>query len=249
MVPTGAATGYPRHSTQKGGTRQVMVYMGLSSTVTHSSVMANSDVMILFEREMADAKEAEKILKQLGTQFDRNQEVERVLAAFKLDPFSILDLPYKDVTAEMVKATYRKKSLLIHPDKATHPRAKEAFDILKKAEVELSEDKKRSSFKQIVEEAEYYVNKKSPKREWLPGEFMQELRIEIKQVLIQEELRRRKLIKRQIDTEHGILKEYAEAKVEKKRQKVEDKAWDKGRDKRVDSWRSFQQKKAKKTVH
>lgn len=33
-----------------------------------------------------------------------------------------------------IKKIYRKKSLLVHPDKCKHPKAQEAFDVLKKAQ-------------------------------------------------------------------------------------------------------------------
>lgn len=38
---------------------------------------------------------------------------------------------------------YRKKSLMIHPDRFKHARGPEAFDLLKKAETELLDVEKR----------------------------------------------------------------------------------------------------------
>jgi len=65
----------------------------------------------------------------------RELEVERVLAAFKLNPYSILGFsPSAGAfpTIEEIKKRYRQRSLLIHPDKIKHPRGVEAFDLLKK---------------------------------------------------------------------------------------------------------------------
>jgi DnaJ family protein C protein 8 len=43
----------------------------------------------------------------------------------------VLDIPAFATESE-VKKTYRKKSLLIHPDKFKHEQGPEAFDLLKK---------------------------------------------------------------------------------------------------------------------
>lgn len=64
----------------------------------------------------------------------RDAEVERVLRCFHLNPYEILDLDFTPgaVNDDIIRKTYRKRSLLIHPDKLKHPRAVEAFDLLKK---------------------------------------------------------------------------------------------------------------------
>ena len=96
----------------------------------------------------------------------RELEVERVLAAFKLNPYSILGFsPSAGAfpTIEEIKKRYRQRSLLIHPDKIKHPRGVEAFDLLKKvrllgpgqrltgqASTELEDEKKRKDLDQVV---------------------------------------------------------------------------------------------------
>lgn len=47
--------------------------------------------------------------------------------AFKLNPFEKLNLRF-DATPEEVRKQYRKLSLLVHPDKCSHPQAASAFD-------------------------------------------------------------------------------------------------------------------------
>lgn len=53
-------------------------------------------------------------------------EVERILSCFKLNPYEHLNLTF-EATEDDIKKQYRKLSLLVHPDKNAHPRAKDAF--------------------------------------------------------------------------------------------------------------------------
>ncbi|KAI8142356.1 hypothetical protein BJV82DRAFT_516770 [Fennellomyces sp. T-0311] len=48
---------------------------------------------------------------------------------------------------------YRKKSLMIHPDKVKHDRAEEAFAMLKKAESELNDETRVKFLLSVIEEA------------------------------------------------------------------------------------------------
>ena len=70
---------------------------------------------------------------------DRNNEVNRILGAFKLNPFEQLGLPF-DATQEEAKRQYRKLSLLIHPDKCKHPLATSAFEVLGNANSQLTNE-------------------------------------------------------------------------------------------------------------
>lgn len=58
---------------------------------------------------------------------DRDNEVNRVLWAFKLNPYEKLNLRF-DATVEDIRKAYRKLSLMVHPDKCKHPKAGDAFD-------------------------------------------------------------------------------------------------------------------------
>lgn len=70
---------------------------------------------------------------------DRDNEVNRILSAFKLNPYEQLGVPF-DADLEVINKTYRKTSLLVHPDKCKHPKAKDAFDALKQAQQTLLND-------------------------------------------------------------------------------------------------------------
>lgn len=72
---------------------------------------------------------------------DRNSEVNRILSCFKLNPFQILGLPL-DADRESVRRQYRKLSVMVHPDKCTHPKASDVFDTLGQAQKDLQNDDK-----------------------------------------------------------------------------------------------------------
>lgn len=75
---------------------------------------------------------------------EREDQVNRILNSFKLDPFHILDL-FVGASATEVKKQYRKLSLLVHPDKCKHEKAQEAFDILARAQKDLLDEEKRGN--------------------------------------------------------------------------------------------------------
>ena len=60
---------------------------------------------------------------------DRDNEVTRIIFAFKINPYEQLNLRF-DASLEDVRRQYRKLSLLVHPDKCSHPEARQAFESL-----------------------------------------------------------------------------------------------------------------------
>ena len=70
---------------------------------------------------------------------DRDNEVNRILGAFKLNPFEQMGLRF-DATHEEAKRQYRKVSLMIHPDKCKHPLATSAFEVLGNANQQLQNE-------------------------------------------------------------------------------------------------------------
>ncbi|EJD49085.1 chaperone regulator [Auricularia subglabra TFB-10046 SS5] len=194
------------------------------------------------------AEEIEKLLAREATAFQRENEVERIFKAFKLNPYEILDLD-EVCTPEEIKKQYRKLSLFIHPDKCSHSRAPEAFDLLKKAEQELSDQPKREELDALITRARTDILKangvpaSTPTNDYrvanIMPPFKTQLRARVKDMLIDDEVRRRKAIKNNLANEGFEAAKKEEEIQQRKRKAEDDKTWEEGRETRVDSWRTF----------
>ncbi|GAW09166.1 DnaJ-domain-containing protein [Lentinula edodes] len=207
--------------------------------------------------------ELEKLLSREASAFQREVEVERILKAFKLNPYDILDLD-ETATQDDIKKKYRQLSLFIHPDKTPHPRAPDAFDILKKAESELSEKAKRDELDALLSQARTLLvremgwssmNNKAIKEIEASEEvtalggvkvWRERVRAKTKELLIDEELRRRKALQLALANEGLEARKKDEEVATRKRKADDDKAWEANREQRVDSWRSFANTSKKK---
>lgn len=96
----------------------------------------------------AAVKEAES-----ANDAERYEEVERILAPDIGNAYELLGLRV-GATAESLKKRYWKLSLLVHPDKCTHPQAHQAFTALNQAFKDLQDPTKRSIIEQKIEEKE-----------------------------------------------------------------------------------------------
>nr|VWO96201.1 Cation-transporting ATPase (EC [Ganoderma boninense] len=204
------------------------------------------------------ADDIEKLLNREATAFQREMEVERILKAFKLNPYELLDLG-EEATPEEIKKKYRQLSLFIHPDKTPHPRAPDAFDLLKKAESDLSDKTKREELDAVINQARVVLLKNlslplttrddDPKLKGLTPSWRQQILAKSKEFLIDEEVRRRKAVKMNLANE-GLEARKKEDEVNAKKRKAEEEAqWEENREQRVDNWRNFSNtsKKKKKT--
>ncbi|KAF8532204.1 DnaJ-domain-containing protein [Gautieria morchelliformis] len=213
------------------------------------------------QASISDA-ELEKLLNREASAFQRELEVNRILKAFKLNPYDILDIG-EDATPEAIKKKYRQLSLFIHPDKTSHERAPEAFDLLKKAESELSDKDKREELDAVIRQARISLLKElslptsildsDDRLHGLQPSFKIQLRQKSKDLLIDEEVARRKAIKMNLANEGLEAKRKEDEVVQRKRKAEDDKSWEEGREHRVDSWRSFasagkKKKKAKVNI-
>jgi len=201
----------------------------------------------------------ESVLKRQDLAVQKETEIERILKAFKLNPYEILDLEHL-AAPDAIKRKYRQLSLFIHPDKTPDPRAPDAFDILKKAEAELSDEKKREALDAALRQARIETLKDMDlpttianddyRLEEVMSTFKQKLRVKSKQILMEEEARRRLAIKVNLANE-GTEQRMKEAEVSMKKRKAEEDArWEENRESRVGSWRTFsgKPKKKKKTT-
>jgi DnaJ homolog subfamily C member 8 len=142
-----------------------------------------------------------------------------------------------------IKIVYRKKSLLIHPDKTKNPQAPEAFDRLKKAQTALLDEPQRKHLDECIADArqllirqhKYTVDSEELKTE----DFLQEWRKKTVEVLVDAEARRRRQMKARMQ-EEGREKAKEDAELEeRKRKRDHEKDWESTRDTRIQSWRDF----------
>jgi len=171
------------------------------------------------------------------------------LKAFKLNPYDVLGVEF-GVTEADIKKKYKQLSLFIHPDKAKHERAPDAFDLLKKAESELSDKDKRVEVDSVVTYARLQVLKthtipssaedSDPRVQALLPPFKEQWALKVKELLIDEELRKRRALKMSLVNEGLEAKRKDDEAAAKKRKAEDDARWEANRDQRVSGWRSFQ---------
>ncbi|KAI0199253.1 DnaJ domain-containing protein [Astrocystis sublimbata] len=191
----------------------------------------------------ADDKDALDLLESEAKEFDKDAEIDRILKAFRLDAYAVLDLQ-PGVPESDIKITYRKKSLMIHPDKTKNPQAPDAFDRLKKAQTELMDEKHREQLDEAIADARMLLIRENKwtvdSPELKTQAFARQWRDKTREVLIDNEMRRKRQVKAQMQ-EEGREQRRADDELEvRKRKRQHEQDWEATRDQRIDSWRSFQ---------
>jgi DnaJ family protein C protein 8 len=155
----------------------------------------------------------------------------------------VLDLQ-PGVPESDIKVTYRKKSLLIHPDKTKNPLAPDAFDRLKKAQTELMDEKHRERLDEAIADARMLLIRENKwtvdSPELKTDEFAKKWRDKAREVLVDNEHRRRRQVKAQMQEEGREQRRQDEEVEERKRKRKHDQDWEATRDTRISSWRDFQ---------
>ncbi|KAJ5097923.1 hypothetical protein N7532_004924 [Penicillium argentinense] len=193
--------------------------------------------------EEEDDKELFAGLEREELEFKRDTEIDRIRRASPLDAYAILDLqpgvPEKDI-----KIQYRKKSLLIHPDKTKNPAAPDSFDKLNKAQTVLLDEKKRTYLDECIADArrllmrDYKYTVDSP--ELNTEKFKVEWREKAAQVLHHDAERLQAQAKAQMREEGREQRKEDEIIAARKRKREQDKAWEDTREERIDNWRDWQ---------
>ena len=171
------------------------------------------------------------------------------MKAFRANAYDVLDLQ-PGVPDEDIKKTYRKKSLLIHPDKSTNPRAPDAFDRLAIAHQTLLDEKKRAHLDEAIADArmllmrDLKLTKDDEEVKDPDVKFMKAWKEKVKFVLADMEERRRRQMKAQMQDEGRQQRKEEQEIAERKRKREHEVDWEKTRDQRIDSWRDFQKKGA-----
>lgn len=149
---------------------------------------------------------------------------------------------------EDIKKTYRKKSLLIHPDKSTNPRAPDAFDRLAAAYQALLDEKKRATLDEAIADARMLLIRDrkltvdSEEVKDPDANFVKAWKEKVKFVLADMEERRKRQMKAQMQEEGREQRRLDEEMAERKRKREHEVDWEKTREQRIGSWREFQQK-------
>ncbi|KAL1558273.1 J domain-containing protein spf31-like [Salvia divinorum] len=222
-------------------------------------------------RATSSAADDDLLLKEFFaevSEVERDNEVSRILSCFKLNAFEYLNLPFTS-SVDDVKRQYRKLSLLVHPDKCKHPQAKDAFGALAKAQQLLLDQQERdyilnqvnaardelrakrkkqlkkdtaTKLKSLVDEGKYEQEYERSE------EFQQQLKLKVRELLTDQEWRRRKMQMRISEEEGRLKKDEEETKEMWKRKREHEEQWEGTRENRVSSWRDFMKggKKAKK---
>lgn len=148
-----------------------------------------------------DPEEMEKKLSRERMQFFQELEMDRVLNAFKLNPYDVLECPI-EADEKLITKLYRRKSLLIHPDKVKDPRAETAFALLKQASTHLLDENKRRSLDEVVVLARTLclkelglpadTNGDDRRLQGITPPFEERVRRGTKEIMIDDELRRRR---------------------------------------------------------
>ncbi|ESX01462.1 J domain-containing protein spf31 [Ogataea parapolymorpha DL-1] len=203
------------------------------------------------ERELKrEETELARVRMLLSTTTNRqDKEIDRILRQCKLDHYSVLGVQ-PGISVADVSRLYRKKSLLIHPDKTSHLRAVEAFDLLKKASNALQDDKERKRLDQMWTDARKVLIKENgwsiDDERLTTAEFLESWRAKVRELLIEEEFIRRVELKKQQNEELKKRKERdAELEQRQEEKRLRD-TWESKRDERVTNWRKFSDKNEKK---
>lgn len=221
--------------------------------------------------------EIEHFLSREDQEVRKGQEIERILNCYPYDYLSILEInPFvnPEKIADSVKKAYRKKTLLVHPDKTYHEDAPLAFDKLKRAELVLSQvtsfgetsEVTENNLDPLLQEKERLlaiyndVSSKllSTRKELSPGseEFMQAVRDGVKDILLS--LFKSEEIERNYQQEQESKRKAEEEKRYQQREHNKKVAaqWEDDRDTRVKNWRAYthkieksRQKKLKKHMN
>ena len=184
-------------------------------------------------------------LEKEASEFNKDAEIDRILKAFRLDAYAVLDLQ-PGVPDSDIKICYRKKSLLIHPDKTSNPAAPDAFDRLKKAQTTLLDEKERGRLDEAIADARMLLMRErkltadSPEVKDPDADFKAAWRKKTVEVLIDNEARRRKQLKAQMQEEGREQKKQDDEMAERKRRREHEVDWEKTREGRIGSWRDFQ---------
>lgn len=195
----------------------------------------------------------------------KDEEIERVLNCCEQDHFAIFELnplvELKSIDVN-VKKLYRKKTLLLHPDKTQNIQAPKAFDRLKKSEMILSQVIPESNdVNNLDEDTSKRINEKQnliniykgvldelmkPIVDYFYDETNQLIREKVA-VILNEQIKDKEVeMKFQQRQEANKREELKKIQKERELKKQMASKWEDERDIRVNNWRNYSNKVEKK---
>eukprot|EP01054_Gregarina_sp_Poly1_P001424 Gregarina_sp_Poly_1__1423@NODE_1354_length_4307_cov_66_336085_g908_i0_p2_GENE_NODE_1354_length_4307_cov_66_336085_g908_i0NODE_1354_length_4307_cov_66_336085_g908_i0_p2_ORF_typecomplete_len359_score61_61DnaJ/PF00226_31/4_6e14DnaJ/PF00226_31/2_2e03Mitofilin/PF09731_9/0_012Pheromone/PF08015_11/1_3Pheromone/PF08015_11/3_6e03GBP_C/PF02841_14/3_1LRIF1/PF15741_5/3_8e03LRIF1/PF15741_5/0_32_NODE_1354_length_4307_cov_66_336085_g908_i017432819 len=182
-----------------------------------------------------------------------DEQVDRILGCLRANSshFDVLLLP-PYASKELIKKHFRKLSVLIHPDKCSHPESQTAFMAVKKSFEELQKPEYRAKYVDVIEEAKQQIiserkkaaksNKQSATTVDEDDEAIRKETIErCDKILKEREERIAYAEQTRLDNELRLQRMQAEQEAEEYRKQVERNKWLEKRDERVGNWREFRE--------
>ncbi len=198
-----------------------------------------------------DNIQSSKMKQMLGDFGSAESQVERLTSRVFSSAYDIMMLG-PDADEKTIKAQYRKVSALIHPDKCKHPRAHEAFLVVKKAHDDLMDPNYHDKYKDILPIARktVYERRKAENPERMKrGEDPLELEgsefnaavIEECEAILKNEAEEAAYAERVRKSNEERLEESRKRRIaERNAEKKKQKQWENTRELRVAGWRAFQ---------
>lgn len=207
-------------------------------------------------KSQTEPKRIKTQMSDLGTSASQIDRLLQVNYEWKnLNPFHVLDMPHDVDDESVISARYRALSLLVHPDKCPGDpaRAKDAFEQVRKAMVQMNDADKRRHVRALIEQG-----RKQGKRDWEAAkskggnglmsskkeeEMLAQARSRATMKIFAEiEQKRRNIDRRKRDFEQRERAQEDEEKAKEKGEREHDRRWREGErvDKRVGNWRDFQ---------
>ncbi|KCV68915.1 hypothetical protein H696_04336 [Fonticula alba] len=186
----------------------------------------------------AEIRKLEAELEATATEFDREKEVERILKAFTHSPYDVLGLlPSSRLTDAEIQRHYRRVSLLVHPDKCSHPKARDAFQRLEKARGELRDENRSAFLVGLVQDIESRLEADLPPGAPVPPESVAR---ELRRYLAEAALARMERERRAKEDEKREREAVERAKAQHQKAATQAAVWEDERDERVANWRAYQ---------
>ena len=220
----------------------------MSATGDESVDMEATFAMFLNEVDSIQSNRRQQILGDFGS---ADSQVERLTSRVFSSAYDIMMLN-PDADEKTIRGQYRKLSALIHPDKCKHPKASEAFLVVKKAHDDLMDPNYHDKYKDIMPIARktVYERRKAENPDRMKrGEDPLELEgsdfnaavIEECETILRNQAEEAAYAERVRKSNEDRLEESRKRRIaERNAERKKQKQWENTRELRVAGWRAFQ---------